>query len=158
MAQTPRKPAAAPALRPVPPRQSRAEAAAESPAFPIAPPVGLLSYAELAGLGQGGLEAASRANAALTEGWEALASVAMGGARTAFQSATEAARGFLGAKTLEDVVRLQSELARRNLDGFFAGAAKLSAIGWALTGAALLPAPRVAATRAAPPRPGKPAR
>jgi hypothetical protein len=123
----------------------------------MAPPVALLSYAEFAGLGQGGLEAASRANAALTEGWEELASVAMGGARAAFQSATEAARGLLGAKTLEDVVRLQSELARRNLDGFFAGAAKLSEIGWALAGAALLPAPRVAARLAGPPRGADPA-
>lgn len=147
MAPTSRKPA--------PPRPARADAHASSP---LAPPFTLFSYAELAGLGEGGLEAASRANAALTEGWEALACEAMGGARLAFQSATEAARGLLGAKTLEDVLRLQSELARRNLDGFFAGAAKLSEIGWALAGAALLPPSRVAARlAAATTRPAKPA-
>lgn len=146
MAPTPRKPAA--------PRPARADAPAGSP---LAPPFTLFSYAELAGLGEGGLEAAARANAALTEGLEALACEAMGGARLAFQSAAEAARRLLGAKTLEDVVRLQSEFAQRSLEAAFAGAAKLSEIGWALAGASLAPPPRVAARLAAATHPAKPA-
>lgn len=133
MASTPRKPA--------PPRPARAEAPA---AAPLAPPFPLLSYGELAGLGEAGLAASAGAHAALTEGMEALAREAMGGARLAFQSAAEAARGLLGAKTLEDVLRLQAAFARRNLDSGFASAAKLAAIGWALAGAALLPPSRVA--------------
>jgi hypothetical protein len=153
MAPTPKKPAAVPAASPAPPRQSPARAPA---AAPPAPPCALLSYAELAGLGESGLAAAARAHAALTEGLDALAGEAMGGARIAFQSAAEAARGLLSAKTWEDVVRLQSEFARRSLDSCFAGAAKLSEIGWALAGASLLPPPRVAASLAAA-RPAKPA-
>jgi len=140
------------------PSPRRPPTAATPRQAPLAAPAAL-TYAELAGLGEEGLEAASRANAALTEGVEALAAAAMGGTRLAFQSATEAARGFLGAATLEDVLRLQAELARRNLDGFFAAAAKLSQVGWALAGAAFLPPPaRVAARPGPTPRGASPVR
>src|SRR5271170_1355318 len=76
-----------------------------------------LSYAEFAAFGRENIEAAVKANAALSAGIEAISQEVMVCARTALQSASETARGLLGAKTLEDVVKIQTDLAKRNFEG-----------------------------------------
>ncbi len=44
-------------------------------------------------------------------------------------------RGLLGARTLEDVVRLQTDFAKRSFEGFVERSAKLSELGCSLFGA-----------------------
>ncbi len=60
-------------------------------------------------------------------------------ARTALQSASETARGLLGAKTLEDVVKIQTDLAKRQFEGMVAGSVKLSELGVSLASEAFAP-------------------
>jgi hypothetical protein len=55
--------------------------------------------------------------------------------RETFESAGQTVRGLIGARTLEDVVQLQTEFAKRSVDGFIARGAKLSELGYALFGA-----------------------
>jgi hypothetical protein len=55
--------------------------------------------------------------------------------RATFESAGQTARGLIGARTLEDVVRLQTAFAQRAIDGFIACGVKLSELGCALVGA-----------------------
>lgn len=103
------------------------------------PAVAGFSYAALAAFGRDNLEAAAKANEALAEGLESIGEELMACAREAFQSATEAARGLLGAKTLEDVLKLQTDFARRNLDGLMSGTAKLSEIGCTVASETMAP-------------------
>jgi phasin family protein len=117
---------------PVPPF-AKPETAA-MPAFP-AP----LSYTELAAIGRDNIEAAVKANAALSAGIEAIGQEFMACARTALQSASETARGLLGAKTLEDVVKLNTDFAKRNLEGLMAGSVKLSELGCSVATEAFAP-------------------
>ena len=58
-------------------------------------------------------------------------------AREAFANTGQTVRGLLTAKTYEDVVRLQTELAQRNLAGWAVHAAKLTALGCELVNANL---------------------
>jgi hypothetical protein len=106
-------------------------------AFPALPPG--LDYDGLASFGRENIEAAVKANAALSAGIEAIGQEVMACARTALQSATETARGLLGAKTFEDVVRLQTDFAQRHFDGLMAESVKLSELGCSLATGALAP-------------------
>ncbi len=98
-----------------------------------------LSYAELAAFGRENIEAAVKANAALSAGIEAISQEVMVYARTALQSANETARGLLGAKTLEDVVKIQTDLAKRQFEGMVAGSVKLSELGVSVASEAFAP-------------------
>ena len=98
-----------------------------------------LSYVDIATIGRENIEAAVKANAALSAGIEAIGQEVMVYARTALKSASEAAHGLLSARTLEDVVRLQTDLAKRNFDGLVAGSVKLSELGVSLASEALAP-------------------
>jgi len=141
MAQKPKKPplsAQAGAIAALPPPVASAPPgipAPESPAFFAFS----YSYAELAAFGRDNLDAAAKANAALTQGLESIGQELMACARAALMSATETARGLLGAKTLEDVVKLQTEFAKRNLDGLMSGTVKLSEIGCMVASEAMAP-------------------
>ena len=126
MAAKPKKPAE-PTFAPV------LSAPAPDPQFPS------LGYAEFAAFGRENIEAAVKANAALSAGIEAIGQEVMVYARTALQSASETARGLLGAKTLEDVVKIQTDLAKRNFEGMVAGSVKLSELGVSLASEAFAP-------------------
>lgn len=97
------------------------------------------SLSELAAFGRDNIEAAVKANAALSAGIEAIGQEVIVCARTALQSASETARGLLGAKTLEDVVKLQTDLAKRQFEGIVAGSVKLSELGVSLANEAFAP-------------------
>lgn len=103
------------------------------------PPFPGLSYTEFATIGRENIEAAVKTNAALSAGIEALGQEVMVYARTALQSASETARGLLGAKTLEDVVKLQTDLAKRHFEGMVAGTVKLSELGVSVASEAFAP-------------------
>jgi phasin family protein len=98
-----------------------------------------MSYAELASFSRENIEAAVKTNAALSAGLEAIGQEVMIYARTALKAASETAHGLLSARTLEDVVRLQTDLAKRNLDGLVAGSVKLSEIGVSLASETFAP-------------------
>jgi hypothetical protein len=98
-----------------------------------------LSYADLASIGRENIEAAVKANAALSAGIEAIGQEVMVCARAALKTASETAHGLLGARTLDDVVRLQTEMAKRSFDGFVAGSVKLSELGVTVASEALAP-------------------
>lgn len=95
------------------------------------------SYADLMEFGRGTIEAAIGSNAALSAGLEAIGQEVTHYAKTAFESAGETARGLLGARTFEDVVRLQSDFAKRSFEGFVEGSVKLSELGCSLIGASV---------------------
>jgi hypothetical protein len=113
--------------------------ASKSGTLPATPSFPALTYAEFATFGRENIEAAVKTNAALSAGIEALGQEVMVYARSALQNASETARSLLGAKTLEDVVRLQADLAKRNLDGLIAGSVKLSELGVSLASEAMAP-------------------
>ena len=125
---------------------------------PFSPQFPGLSYADLASFGRENIEAAVKANAAVSAGIEAIGQEVMIYARTALKTASETAHGLLSARTLEDVVRLQTDLAKRNFDGLVAGSVKLSELSVSLASEALAPwEGRVEAVMAhfAYPQPGK---
>ena len=115
------------------------------PAEPVAPAESALpafsrfSYEEFVVLGRENVEAAVKANAALSAGMEAIGQEVVGYTRTALESAGETVRALLAARTFEDFVRLQTELAQRNFAGIVAGSAKLSELGAALADEAFEP-------------------
>lgn len=108
-------------------------------AIPAAQPAAGLSYAEFAAFGRDNIEAVVKTGAALSAGAEAIGQEVMGYARAALKSASETARGLLGAKTLDDVVRLQTDLARRHFEEFVAGSMKLSELGMSVASEAFAP-------------------
>jgi hypothetical protein len=95
------------------------------------------SYADFVEFGRETIEAAMSANAALSVGLEAISQEIAQYARTAFESAGEAARGLLGARTLEDVVRLQTDFAKRSFAGLAECSVTVSELGWSLVGASV---------------------
>jgi len=103
------------------------------------PPFAALSYAEFAAIGRDNIEAVVKSNAALSAGAEAIGREFMACTRAVMQRASETARGLLGAKTLDDVVKLQTELATRSFEGMMAGSAKLSELGCSLATEAMAP-------------------
>jgi hypothetical protein len=54
--------------------------------------------------------------------------------RETFESAGQTARGLISARTLEDVVRLQTDFAKRSFAGFLARSTTLSELGCSLLG------------------------
>jgi len=121
------------------PGPALASAAAPQPAGASPTSYPSLSYADLAAISRDNVEAAVKANAALSAGIEAIGQEVMAYTKSALKSASEAAHGLLNARTLEDVVRLQADLAKRNFDGFVAGSVKLSELGVSLANEALAP-------------------
>ena len=96
-------------------------------------------YDELAELGRENFAAVLRANAVLTEGMEAIGQEVVGYARNALEDAAEAATALLAAKTLEDVVQLNSAFAKASFERMVARSTKLSAIGTRVASEALAP-------------------
>jgi hypothetical protein len=93
------------------------------------------NYADLVEFGRDAIEAAIGSNAALSAGLEAVGQEVAQYARSTFETAGETARGLLSARTFEDVVRLQTDFAKRSFEGFVEGSVKLSELGCSLIGA-----------------------
>ena len=104
MVQKAKKPAAA-SVSPVLPA---------SPLMPFAaiPPVPGLPYEELTAFSRDTIEAATKSNAAFSAGCEAIGQEVMAYTRNTIEQTSEAARALLAARTFEDVVRLQTDLAQ----------------------------------------------
>jgi hypothetical protein len=83
-------------------------------------------YEKLEHLSHENLAAVVKANAALAEGFEALAKEAAVYARDGFAAASEAAKGLLTAKTLDEVIEINASLAKSGLEALLAGSARLS--------------------------------
>jgi phasin family protein len=97
------------------------------------------SYEELADLGRENLAALSRANAALTEGMEAIGKEIVAYARESLETAAEAATALLAAKTLEDLVQFNGDFAKTSFERMIAGSTKLSEMGMKVAAEALSP-------------------
>jgi phasin family protein len=96
-------------------------------------------YDQLADLGRENFAAVLRANAALSEGLEAIGKEVILYARRSFEQAAETATALLGAKTLEDVFQLNSEFAKANLERLIERSAKLSEMSVKVANEALAP-------------------
>ena len=95
------------------------------------------NYADFVEFGRDAIEAAMGSNAALSAGLEAIGQEVTQYAHTAFENAGATARSLLGARTFEDVVRLQTDFAKRSFEGFVERSAKLSDLGCSLVGASM---------------------
>src|SRR5579875_2052584 len=95
------------------------------------------SYAEFIDFGRAAIAAAVNSSAAVAAGAEAIGRELVQYSQAAFAAAGETARGLLGARTVEDVVRLQSDYARCSFAGLVERSAKLSELGCSLFGAAV---------------------
>jgi len=96
-------------------------------------------YEELAELSREHLDAVLKANAALSEGFEALAKEYMGYTRVALTTAGEAAKSLLKAKTLDQVIEINSGMAKTGIDMMLDRSAKLSQWSLALAKEAAQP-------------------
>lgn len=96
-------------------------------------------YEEWADLSRENFAAVLRANAALTEGLEAIGKEVIVYARRSFEQAAETAAALLGAKTLEDVLQLNAALAQANLTGLLERSVKLQELGIKVANEALAP-------------------
>jgi hypothetical protein len=94
-------------------------------------------YAEFTDIGREAIAAAMSSSAAVSAGLEAIGREVAQYAQTAFENAGETARSLLGARTFEDVVRLQTDYAKRSYEGLLARSAKLSELGCSLFGASV---------------------
>lgn len=140
MATKPKKPTTAVA------EVTEATAAVESavvPATTEAAPFSALTpsinYDEIAELGRQNLTAMLRANEALSEGIEAISKELVGYARSSFERASNATTALLGAKTLEEVVQLNTDLARTSMETLLQRSAKLSEMGLSVATQTLAP-------------------
>jgi len=129
MATKVKKPATAEAVA----TELNGAAAAVAPAAPFA------GYEELADLGRENFAAVLRANAALTEGLEAMGKEVMGYARNSFENAAETATALLAAKTFEDVVQLNTDFAKASFERMIEGSTRLSEMSVKVANEALAP-------------------
>lgn len=90
-------------------------------------------------LGRENFAAVLRANAALAEGMETIGKEVMGYARNSLENAAEAVTALLAAKTLEDLVQLNSDFAKASFERMVARSTKLSEIGVKVANAAMAP-------------------
>jgi phasin family protein len=100
---------------------------------------GFAGYEELADLGRENFAAILRANAALTEGLEAIGKEVIGYARTSFERYAETAAALLGAKTLEDVVQVNTEFAKAYMERLIERSQKLSEMSVKVANEAMAP-------------------
>jgi hypothetical protein len=94
---------------------------------------------EFTDLGRENLAAIWRSSAALSEALEALNQEVIDHLRSSFAAATSTATSLLGAKTLEEVFRLNADFARVSMVGLIEGTAKLSEIGVKFANEAFVP-------------------
>jgi hypothetical protein len=98
-----------------------------------------LSLESLADLGRENLAAVAEANRALSEGMQAIGQEILLYARTSLESASHTATALLGAKTLDEVIQLNSDLAQESLKALLTRSAKLSEMGVTVASETLAP-------------------
>lgn len=118
--------AAAPAAR-----AARESVAAATDSMRDSAQAGLGYATDLAALSRENLAAVLEANAALAQGFEAIAGAAAGYARHGFNAAGEAAKELLAARTLDQMLAINAGFATSGLETLFAGVARLSELGFA---------------------------
>lgn len=96
-------------------------------------------YEGWADLGRENFAAVLKANAALSEGLEAIGKEVFVYARRSFEQAAETATALLGAKTIEDVFELNTALAKANITGMIERSAKLSELSIKVANETLAP-------------------
>ena len=92
-------------------------------------------YADFGDFGREAVAAMMNSNPAVGAGIEAIGRAVAQSAEVAFQAAGETARGLLAARTLQDVLRVQTDYAQRSFAAFAERSAKLTELGVALCGA-----------------------
>jgi hypothetical protein len=98
-----------------------------------------LSLDSLADLGRDNFAAVTKANRALTEGLQAIGQQLFAYATNSLETASQTATALLGAKTLDEVIELNSALARSTLSTVAERSAKLSEMGMAVASEAFAP-------------------
>jgi hypothetical protein len=83
------------------------------------------SFGEFQKAGQKGFEAAVDAYGKLNRAFQALATRTTENAKKAFEDTTRTFEQLLGAKSIEQVIEIQSQYAKRTYDNFVAEASKL---------------------------------
>ncbi len=100
--------------------KAQAEAASPLPFF--------AGYGELADLGRESFAAAVKANAVMSEGWEAWGREMIGYAKASFEKAAQTTAALLAAKSLEDVVQVNNEFVQTSVESMIKRSAKLSEV------------------------------
>lgn len=135
MASKPKKATAADAAA----KEPSGETVTTEPAAAETAPTLFTGYEQLADLGRDNFAAVLQANAALSEGLEAIGKEMFVYARSSFERYAEAATALLSAKTLEDVVHLQTEYATSSLERLIERSTRLSEMGIKVANEALAP-------------------
>lgn len=110
---------------------------AEPGAMPA--PFASLDFESLVDLSRENFAAAAKANRALSEGMQAIGQEILTYARSSLESASQAATALLEAKTLDEVIQLNTDLAKTSLETLLARSAKLSEMGVSVANEALAP-------------------
>ena len=97
------------------------------------------SLDSLADLGRENLAAVAQANMALSDGLKAISEEMFTYAFSALETASHTATALLGAKTLDEVMQLNSDLAKTSLETLVARSTKLSEMGVSDASGALKP-------------------
>jgi phasin family protein len=114
--------------------------AVESPVPGAMPPMfPTISMEDLADLGRENLAAVTKANLALSEGFQAIGQEILVYTRSALESAGAMATALLAAKTLDEVIQLNTDHAKANLETLLARTAKISEMGVNVANEALAP-------------------
>jgi phasin family protein len=98
-----------------------------------------MSLEALADISRANLEAMTKANRVLAEGLQALSKEILTYARSSLEHASQTATALLGAKTFDEVIQLNNDLAKSNLETMLARSAKLSEMGVTIASDALAP-------------------
>jgi hypothetical protein len=100
-------------------------------------------------LGSDGFDAAVRSYGEVNRGLQALTSRITDNAKSAFEDATRTLQKVVGAKSLEQIVEIQTQYVKRSYDTFVAEAPKVGELYWAVVQDAYAPFERAFAKRVA---------
>jgi len=112
------------------------EAPARDPLPPLFP---TLSFESLADLSRDNLAAVAKANQVFAEGMQAIGDEIMTYAKSTLETAGQTATALLGARTLDEVIQLNSDLAKTSMETLLARSAKISEMGVTLASETLAP-------------------
>ena len=104
-----------------------------APRFPA------MSLDSMADFGRDYFAAVAKANVALSEGLQAIGHEMLAYATNTLESASQTATALLGAKTFDEVIRLNSDLAKSALGTMVERSAKLSEMSMSLASETLAP-------------------
>lgn len=99
----------------------------------------LKGYDEFASLQKDSMDAFVKASNIMAKGYEEIGKAAFAFAQTSAEANVEAAKSLMAAKTINDVVEIQSDLARNQFDKFVAEGTKISELGVKVTNEAFEP-------------------